>query len=375
MQRQAGSGCQVAAPCHGCGGWPCCEGPTVWREGVCHTPCPCPCPAAEEHITLGAELDDGNLIVGQNQISHPSASGGCACRSLAALLSQLSWPHLLTRTVCPPAVGSLLMGFACSSLPHTQPLNLAHTAPQSHTPSLQARRRVKLTSRAARRCLRPSNASSTCRQVGTPRVPVWSSLRGSRALGHSLACCRCESPASRHLHTCLAARLPAEGDTHEHEVAPAPNPRVLSELQRSDAVLYGMGSLYTSIIPSLILKGVGECIAATPVPKVRRRGRRRASADRCSPLLPSGAAAATLCPRHCHRLRAAEPSCHQIILGLSPSTAAPVADLPPQRRPGQGDLLLPLPRRAHDRGRHGAGDGRWAGWLGWAGLGGLGNAG
>jgi hypothetical protein len=59
---------------------------------------------------------------------------------------------------------------------------------------------------------------------------------------------------------------------------------VLSELQRSDAVIYGMGSLYTSIIPSLILKGVGECIAATPVPKVRQRERRRASADFFSPL-------------------------------------------------------------------------------------------
>jgi 2-phospho-L-lactate transferase/gluconeogenesis factor (CofD/UPF0052 family) len=75
---------------------------------------------------------------------------------------------------------------------------------------------------------------------------------------------------------CLAAPvkrifyLSAEGDTHEHEVAPAPNPRVLTELERADAIIYGMGSLYTSIAPSLILKGVGECIAAATVPKVCR---------------------------------------------------------------------------------------------------------
>jgi len=51
-------------------------------------------------------------------------------------------------------------------------------------------------------------------------------------------------------------------------VAPAPNPRVLTEMQRADAIIYGMGSLYTSIFPSLILRGVGECVAATNVPKV-----------------------------------------------------------------------------------------------------------
>ena len=51
-------------------------------------------------------------------------------------------------------------------------------------------------------------------------------------------------------------------------MAPSPNPRVLAELSRADAILYGMGSLYTSIAPSLVLKGVGECIAAADVPKV-----------------------------------------------------------------------------------------------------------
>lgn len=58
------------------------------------------------------------------------------------------------------------------------------------------------------------------------------------------------------LSTCtpLGSASSAEGDTHEHEVAPVPNPRVLTELQRADAVIYGMGSLYTSIFPSLILR-------------------------------------------------------------------------------------------------------------------------
>ncbi|EFN50692.1 hypothetical protein CHLNCDRAFT_8355, partial [Chlorella variabilis] len=126
-----------------------------------------PAICTEEHITLGAELLDGRLIVGQHQISHPSATGApcCSCRS-------------------PPCSGSHL------------------------------------------------------------------------ALLPAPAC------------ACLPAAAHAEGDTHEHEVAPAPNPRVLAELERADAVIYGMGSLYTSIAPSLVLKGVGECIAAAAVPKI-----------------------------------------------------------------------------------------------------------
>ena len=56
--------------------------------------------------------------------------------------------------------------------------------------------------------------------------------------------------------------LSSEGDRTEHEVSPQPNPRVLSQIAHSDAIVYGMGSLYTSIAPSLVLQGMGEAIAA-----------------------------------------------------------------------------------------------------------------
>lgn len=62
--------------------------------------------------------------------------------------------------------------------------------------------------------------------------------------------------------------LSAEGDAQEHEVAPLPNQRMLMELARAEAVIYGMGSLYTSICPSLVLKGVGEAVAAATCPKL-----------------------------------------------------------------------------------------------------------
>ncbi|CAL8469527.1 g9068 [Coccomyxa elongata] len=62
--------------------------------------------------------------------------------------------------------------------------------------------------------------------------------------------------------------LSAEGTMREHEVFPPPNPRLLQAVDAADAIVYGMGSLYTSICPSLILTGVGERIAARSAPKI-----------------------------------------------------------------------------------------------------------
>ncbi|KAF2196046.1 UPF0052-domain-containing protein [Delitschia confertaspora ATCC 74209] len=50
------------------------------------------------------------------------------------------------------------------------------------------------------------------------------------------------------------------------EIRPPANPKVISALNSAQAVIYSIGSLYTSIVPSLILKGVGEALAD---PKIR----------------------------------------------------------------------------------------------------------
>lgn len=46
-----------------------------------------------------------------------------------------------------------------------------------------------------------------------------------------------------------------------HEISPTPNPKVLEAIRSSAAVIYSIGSLYTSIIPSLILRDVGTAIS------------------------------------------------------------------------------------------------------------------
>jgi 2-phospho-L-lactate transferase/gluconeogenesis factor (CofD/UPF0052 family) len=42
------------------------------------------------------------------------------------------------------------------------------------------------------------------------------------------------------------------------------NPKVINSIKRAQCVVYSIGSLYTSLIPSLILKGVGEAIMTSP---------------------------------------------------------------------------------------------------------------
>ncbi|KAI0008075.1 UPF0052-domain-containing protein [Xylariaceae sp. FL0662B] len=46
-----------------------------------------------------------------------------------------------------------------------------------------------------------------------------------------------------------------------HEIWPAANPHVLAALRRAAAVVYSVGSLYTSIVPSLVPRGVGAALA------------------------------------------------------------------------------------------------------------------
>jgi 2-phospho-L-lactate transferase/gluconeogenesis factor (CofD/UPF0052 family) len=49
------------------------------------------------------------------------------------------------------------------------------------------------------------------------------------------------------------------------EIRPAPNTKVISSIQDASCVIYSIGSLYTSILPCLILKGVGEAIASPSI--------------------------------------------------------------------------------------------------------------
>ncbi|CAK8530686.1 unnamed protein product [Lathyrus sativus] len=62
--------------------------------------------------------------------------------------------------------------------------------------------------------------------------------------------------------------MSSEGKNLLHEVFPSPNAAVLEQLYNVDCIVYGMGSLFTSICPSLVLLGIGEIISSRSCLKV-----------------------------------------------------------------------------------------------------------
>ncbi|XP_060974768.1 uncharacterized protein YNL011C isoform X3 [Cannabis sativa] len=62
--------------------------------------------------------------------------------------------------------------------------------------------------------------------------------------------------------------MSSEGQNLLHEVFPAANQAVLEQLRNVDCIVYAMGSLFTSICPSLVLIGIGEIISSRSCPKV-----------------------------------------------------------------------------------------------------------
>lgn len=57
-------------------------------------------------------------------------------------------------------------------------------------------------------------------------------------------------------------------DKFNNVIKPKPHPEVIHKIKGSHGIIYGIGSLWTSIIPSLALEGVGESIAEISCPKV-----------------------------------------------------------------------------------------------------------
>lgn len=47
------------------------------------------------------------------------------------------------------------------------------------------------------------------------------------------------------------------------EIRPPANPKVLSAIRQAEAIIYSIGSLYTSLAPCLVLRNVGSTLAAT----------------------------------------------------------------------------------------------------------------
>lgn len=57
-------------------------------------------------------------------------------------------------------------------------------------------------------------------------------------------------------------------DKFQNIIHPRPHQEVIRKISGSGGIIYGMGSIWTSIIPSLVLEGVGEAIVSLSGPKI-----------------------------------------------------------------------------------------------------------
>jgi 2-phospho-L-lactate transferase/gluconeogenesis factor (CofD/UPF0052 family) len=177
-------------------------------------------PAINSNFThhISAGLKDGTIITGQNAISHPSAP------STAPYATTAPTP-IATNTGTPTGVNGAQTPYSLN--PNTL----------SKTLSVSSDEHDKIEDAnlpGSHPSLRISAISFTKERHANSLLP---------------------SPISRIWYI----------NPYGQEIRPSPNPKVFSALQDASCLIYSIGSLYTSIIPCLVLRDVGEAIATSQV--------------------------------------------------------------------------------------------------------------
>ncbi|KAI8953155.1 UPF0052 domain protein [Xylaria longipes] len=183
-------------------------------------------PAINSNFThhISAGLEDGSQITGQNAISHPSAptslpDAGDTAASPAETPSSSLTPILLTST----------------STPLLRPKPSTQEDPQTVLRETEAHDRIE-------DATLPGSLPSLRKQYIT--------FTKSGSHNDDLP-----SRISRIWYI----------NPYGHEIYPVANPKVLSGIAAARTVVYSIGSLYTSLVPSLILRGVGAAVRAAHV--------------------------------------------------------------------------------------------------------------
>lgn len=168
---------------------------------------------------IAAELEDGSVIVGQNSISHPSVQVDGAAevnRPQRKGSKQLSTLLSINRT------GASVVPSSFLSLTTGDETDQAQEEEDAHPPFTLA-------------TLRTSNIafSKTAKELA-------------------------ELPSRiNRIHYV---------NSFGQEILPPANPRAIKALQNAEAVIYSIGSLYTSIVPNLVLRGIGEAMHKSQAP-------------------------------------------------------------------------------------------------------------
>ncbi|KAI1294362.1 UPF0052 domain protein [Xylaria venustula] len=199
-------------------------------------------PAINSNFThhISAGLEDGSQITGQNAISHPSAPTSLpdtatviaeALSTSSTLLAPIPTPIRSTSTSSPPT----------ASTPQPPP---PLPAP-SPNPYLREDPQVVLRETEAHDRIEDATLPGSLPSLRKPYLSFSKSA---------------SSPSANDLPSRIQRIWYI--NPYGHEIYPLSNPKVISAISQSISIIYSIGSLYTSLIPSLVLRGVGQAIAS-----------------------------------------------------------------------------------------------------------------
>ncbi len=193
-------------------------------------------PAINSNFThhIAAGLADGSVIVGQNSISHPSEH--TALEAPSSPLSPGSKKHRSRLSLGDPEAILTDDEIVGASLDSDHELRYRAQADPEH-----------------------EEDANLPGSLATLRKP---NIKFSKSYSHNSS----SSPNDD-----LPSRIERLWyiNPYGQEISPPPNPRVCEAIRSAQAIIYSIGSLYTSIIPSIVLRGVGEAIRKSPAARTK----------------------------------------------------------------------------------------------------------
>lgn len=195
--------------------------------GISNTTQIVPCINTQRSMTIAAQMDSGRIIRGQCAISHPSEYDERGVSFAADRRTSLGFGLNGNSMGIDIANGHVPGGWTAP--PDITPGASATTAPGEMYPSPVADHEVDA---------RSSGNLTYDKDVGRLQTHTGGRIENINRLFYI--------------------------NEYGQEIFPDPNPKVLGALSSKRALVYSIGSLYTSLVPSLILRQVGRAIATSP---------------------------------------------------------------------------------------------------------------
>ena len=188
------------------------------------------------HISAG--LANGDVITGQNAISHPSGPSALPGRSAHD-----------DRSDAEPGPPSEEDDDGLDDEPRAEDANIPGTLASLRASSIHFTKPSAIAVAAGNVSLSSMSASAS------PTAAAHRHSASQPAGGHALP-----APIARIWYI----------NPFGHEIRPRANPKAVAAVRRAAAVVFSVGSLYTSIVPSVVLRGIGAALAADADGRTRR---------------------------------------------------------------------------------------------------------